>query len=229
MKIFILAAGLGTRLGNFTKDIPKPMADINGKPFLKYVLESYKTRDFNDFILCVGYKSEVIKKYFGNGSKFGLNIKYSTSAKPLGTAGEIKNATKFIDDTFIVSNGDTFSDVNLMEAIMFHKKNNAIITIVCSKSNNEDRSGGVIIKNNIITAFDEKTERNLINSGVYICEPNITDILNNIDKENISFEYDIFPKLLKEKKIYGFVTDKTFIDIGIPKSLENFRNIINTK
>jgi len=223
MKIFILAAGLGTRLGDITKNIPKPMVDINGKPFLEFILKIYKKQGFKEFVFCIGYKHEIIEKYFKNGKKFGVKIKYSIGSKPLGTAGEIKNAKKYIDDTFIVVNGDTLINFELQKMIDFHKKNNATITIACSKSNSEGRSGGVTLQNNRITSFDEKTEKSFINAGVYVCNKQIIQILNKINKETISFEQDIFPLLCQSKKLFGYITNKKFIDIGIPKSLNKFK------
>jgi len=110
MQVLILCGGKGTRLRPLTKTIPKPMLEFGGKPFLEYLIEYYKKNDIKDFILAVGYLKEQIVEYFGNGKKFGVNIKYSFEEKPLGTGGAVYNAKKYLKGNFIVVNGDTFTD-----------------------------------------------------------------------------------------------------------------------
>jgi NDP-sugar pyrophosphorylase family protein len=225
MKVLILAAGLGTRLGDLTKNIPKPMIDINGKPFLEYLINLYKKKGVRDFVLCVGYKSEVIIDYFGNGKKFGVNIEYSYGTHPLGTAGEIKNAKRYINERFMFIYGDTYIDFDLDKMLQFHKEHNAKITILCTKSNAENRSGGISIMNNKVTSFEEKVEKNFISAGVFICEQDIKELLEEIPKEELSFEKDIFPELSKKGEVYAYVNDNEFTDIGVPTSLEKFKNM----
>lgn len=114
MKVLILAGGRGTRLGELTKDTPKPMIEINGKPFLEYQINYLKQHKLTDIVLCVGYLHEQIIDYFGDGSKFGVKIQYSIEETPLGTGGAIKNAETLLeqDNEFVVINGDTFLELN---------------------------------------------------------------------------------------------------------------------
>ena len=113
MKALILAGGFGTRLKDEVKNVPKPMASILGKRFLEYQINSLMQYDVKDIILAVHYMANKIKSYFGNGSRFGVKITYSEEKTPLGTAGAIKNAEKFIDGSFLVLNGDSYSELLL--------------------------------------------------------------------------------------------------------------------
>lgn len=222
MKVFILAAGLGTRLGDLTKDKPKPMMDINGRPFLEYLIESLRRQDLTDIVLCVGYKAEVIKQHFGDGKDFGVSIHYSTGSKPLGTAGEVRNASDLIDDRFMFMYGDTFIDFDVNEMLQFHKAHHAEVTILCTRSNKEGRSGGITIEDGRIISFEEKVEKSFISAGVFICEARLKDLLLSFDQEHLSFEIDVVPHLIARKSLFGFISDNEFIDIGIKESLEKF-------
>lgn len=223
MKVFILAAGLGTRLGNLTKEIPKPMIDINGTPFLEILVESFRNKNLKDLVFCVGYKSEVIKNHFGDGKRFGVKIEYSASSRPLGTAGEIKNASNLIEGRFIFVYGDTYIEFDYDAMLDFHERNDALVTILCTKSNAEGRSGGMSLEDCRVISFEEKVEKSFLSAGIFICEPEIKTLLDEMRGDTISFERDVLPNLLKDKKVFGFINDKEFIDIGVPESLERFR------
>ena len=106
MKAVILAGGLGTRLLPYTKDIPKPMLPLGKKPILEHIINWIKKNGVKDVVLCVSYKHKKIEDYFQNGKKIGVNIEYAISKKPLSTAGQLKTAEKFIDDTFVCTYGD---------------------------------------------------------------------------------------------------------------------------
>src|SRR5690242_15400547 len=120
MQIVLLVGGLGTRLGKITKRIPKPMVKINKKPFLQYQLESFKKTKMINYVFCVGYLSEQIIRYFGNGSRYGINIKYSVEKEQLGTGGAIKNSLPMLEENFIVSNGDTYLELDVNDLLEFH-------------------------------------------------------------------------------------------------------------
>ena len=112
MQIVILCGGLATRLGNLTKDTAKSMLKIKDKPFLLYQIENLKKHSIEDIVLCVGYLSEQIENYFGNGKKFGVNIKYSYDKdKPLGPIGALKNAEDLLEDIFFIMYGDSYLNV----------------------------------------------------------------------------------------------------------------------
>ena len=122
MKALILAGGFGTRLKDVVKDVPKSMALIFDKPFLEHQIHFLKKQGIDEIILGVHYMANKIKSYFGNGGKFEVNLTYSEEDIPLGTAGAVKNAEKYIDDTFFVLNGDSYSNIDLWKFLEFHNQ-----------------------------------------------------------------------------------------------------------
>lgn len=216
MEAIILAGGFGTRLAHIVKDVPKPMADVCGKPFLTYILDDIINKGITKSILAVGYKKEIIMNYFGS-EYHNCYIEYSDEDKPLFTGGAIKKALKKCkDENVLIINGDTFFDVDLKGMFDSHIQNNADITVACKEMLNFDRYGTVSIEKGRITEFKEKvfTEKGIINGGIYIIKRNL---LNDIKEEKFSFETDYMEKKIKNKNIYAFLSDGYFIDIGIEK------------
>ena len=171
----ILCGGLGTRLRSVISDVPKPMAPINNKPFLAFVLEYLKKQNISRVVLAVSYKYEIIQEYFGN-SYLGMQILYSIEKEPLGTGGAILEALNLINsDSCYVLNGDTFFDVNLDRL----KLDDSDICVALKPMKNFDRYGSVDIDNNsYISAFNEKkfTSNGLINGGVYLIKKNTSPV-----------------------------------------------------
>ena len=170
MKAVIFAGGFGTRLKSVVKDVPKPMALIAGKPFLEHQIRFLKEQGITDIILTIYYMADKIKSYFGDGKRFGVDITYSEEEFPLGTGGAIKKAEKYIDDSFFVLNGDSYSQIDLKEFLEFHKSRKSNFSISLTTSKNFIDYGNVIIDGNKIVEFSEKAHsgNNLINTGVYI-------------------------------------------------------------
>ncbi len=221
MQAVILAGGLGTRVRNITEDkIPKVMLPINNKPFLLYILNYLKTQNIKDVVLCVGFKKEIIKDYFRDGRKYGLNLFYSEEKTPLGTAGALKNAERFISsDRFLLLNGDTLFKINLDELLRFHNSKKAKISVALKYLQNTQRYGRVEINSdNAIIQFIEKgiRKQGIINGGLYLME---RDVLSLIEKFPSSLEKDVLPMLIN-KGLYGKVFDEYFIDIGVPEDYE---------
>lgn len=156
MEAIILAGGFGTRLQQVVSDVPKPMAPINQKPFLEYILDDLKRKGISKIVLAVGYKREIIKNHFKEEYK-GIKIKYSEENLPLGTGGAIKKALSYCetDDIFIL-NGDTFFDVDFIKMKRKHQKNHNDLTIAIKEMEKIDRYGTVIVKNEQIIKFEEK-------------------------------------------------------------------------
>jgi mannose-1-phosphate guanylyltransferase len=223
MKAIILCGGEGTRLRPLTLSTPKPMLPLGYRPLLEHSILYFNNLGINNFILAIGYLGEHIIKYFNDGSSLGVNIEYSTEHKALGTGGAIKNAEKFINSTFLVINGDVvFRDLNLREALQFHKENNALATIVVTKVNDAKRFGLVEIgKNGKIISFIEKPKYSTsgyINAGLYILEPKIFDYIKSGEK--VSIENDVFPVLVEEGKLFAYKHNGYWIDIGLPEDYE---------
>jgi len=225
MKAIILAGGFGTRLGDIVQDIPKPMISIAGKPFLEHQIDLLKEHGITEIILAVYHMSDKIKSYFADGGRFGVKITYSEEDFPLGTAGAIKNAAKYIDGTFLVLNGDTYSHINLRELIDFHNSKNSKSTMVLTKSKEPSDYGNVILNGDKITDFIEKPSkelgRQIINAGVYVFEK---EILRDIEEnKNISLEKEIFPRLARMNILNGYYYEGYFMDIGRPETHAKFK------
>jgi mannose-1-phosphate guanylyltransferase len=206
IQVLILAGGLGTRLKPITETIPKPMVDICGKPFLEYKIEQIKNYGIKKIILCTGYLGNIIENYFGDGKKFGVDLRYSNEKELLGTAGAVKNAESLIEtDPFIVMNGDTYLNLDLRDLIFSHKKNNSLVTMVIANATNPLEQELIEMENGFITKFHkrgtakhknylEKTPNPLINAGIYVFDKKILNLISP-DKK-ISLEKEIFPELL---------------------------------
>lgn len=216
MEAIVLAGGFGTRLSTVVSDVPKPMAPINDRPFLEYLLEDLNEKGINRVILAVGYKKEIIKSYFKEKYK-NIDIIYSDEDIPLGTGGAIKKALTLAEnENIFIINGDTFFDVNLKEMYQFHKKNSSKLTLAIKEMEKFDRYGSLVLDKDKIIKFEEKkyNEKGYINGGIYLINK---ELLIEEKKENFSFEKEILEnKNLKIKK-YGYKSEGYFIDIGIPE------------
>lgn len=218
MQPIILAGGLGKRLQGVTGNvIPKPMVDINGKPFLEYLLLNLSKYNVTKIILSVGHKYEIIKEYFGNSFR-NVPIKYSIESSPLGTGGAIKKALGYVkEDNVFIFNGDTYFDVNLNAMLRKHLASNADMTIALKEMIDFDRYGCVEVENDRIAGFEEKKfyAKGFINGGIYLLSKDIS--VRFPEMERFSFEKDFMEKKLKELNVKPFVSNEYFIDIGIPE------------
>ncbi len=225
----ILAGGLGTRLKNIAKNVPKPMVTINGKPFLEYLLRYLNGYGIKRVILAVCYKSDVIKNYFG-GSFINISISYSEEEELLGTGGAIKKALKLVnDEDVLILNGDTFFDIDIQIFWNFHKAKLSSLTLALKRIKYPDRYGLVKINtNHKIIAFLEKGMgvKGFINGGVYLLNREFFSSFCLPDK--FSFEEDFLEKFYRQNEFYGIDFDSYFIDIGIPeeykRALLDFRS-----
>jgi D-glycero-alpha-D-manno-heptose 1-phosphate guanylyltransferase len=215
----ILAGGLGTRLRDTLKDIPKPMAPIAGKPFLEYLIVNLVKNQFRKIVLAVGYKREKIKNYFGNGSQWDATITYSEEKEPLGTGGALKKALELVDETpVLVLNGDSIMKIDMNKLISHHILKKAAVTIGTVYVKNAGRYGKVESnKMGEVTAFSEKGDRGpgFINGGVYVVN---TSIGETIPKGKVSLEKEILPLFLG-KGLFVLQGNDPFIDIGLPEDL----------
>lgn len=217
MEAIVLAGGLGTRLRSVVSDLPKPMAPINDRPFLEYILNYLKKNEITRVVLSVGYKWETIKEYFGNSFE-NIELVYSVEDEPLGTGGAIKKAlTLCKEEKIFIINGDTFFDVNLQNLEL---KSNSKIILSLKSMKNFDRYGCVETNTEeFVTTFTEKGFREYgnINGGIYLMSKNIFDEFNL--EEKFSFE-EFMQNNFKQLNISTKVFDNYFIDIGIPEDYE---------
>lgn len=221
MDAIVLVGGLGTRLRSVVNDIPKPMALINGIPFLEYLLQFLTKQQVNRIILCVGYKGDKIKDYFGNCYN-GAELIYSYEDEPLGTGGAIKRAlSKVRSKNVFVLNGDTYFNIDLLnlKKIAAHTQCDIVMTI--KPMSKFDRYGSVKLKSNKVIGFEEKkfVENGKINGGIYCIDSNIfSKIISNDNK--FSFEKDFLEKHIGILDVKAYVSDSYFIDIGVPEDYE---------
>lgn len=223
-KAIILVGGEGTRLRPFTYELPKVMLPIQGKPMVQHIIEQLKFHGVREIILAVYYKAEKVREYFGNGHHFGVNIKYVEEKKPLGTAGPLRLAKKYLTESFYIVWGDILSQLDLTDFAHFHKEHGGLATVALTTVEDTSRYGVVAMNGNKIIGFVEKPEKkdapsNLINSGMAIMEPDV--IKKYVPKTGKAMvEYDIYPKLAKEGQLYGYPFQGQWFDTGTPESYE---------
>lgn len=225
--VVILCGGYGKRLQDVIKDIPKPMAKIKHRPFLDILIDFIASYGFRHFILCTGYKADIIEKYYRQKNS-NLSIEFSREEKPLGTGGAIKNAENYIrSSSFLVANGDSFCKINLKEFVDFHFKRVALISITVTNAEVCDDYGVININNSHrIIEFNEKTKgykNRLINAGFYLLQRETFSLMP--EKNNFSIERDFFPKIIK-RNLYAFETQESLIDIGTPERYEKAKHLM---
>tara|TARA_B100001989_G_C24546649_1_gene471261 strand:+ start:180 stop:1370 length:1191 start_codon:yes stop_codon:yes gene_type:complete len=218
----ILVGGKGSRLGDITKDTPKPMIEISGKPFLLNLIEMAERFGFNDIILLASHANEVIIEYFKDYKSKDCNFRVIVEEEPLGTGGALINAYEFLENSFFCLNGDSIIDGNWLSMNKYlNEESEAVVAL--TETDYPRRYGSITINKNKIIKFEEKTENNdtkLINGGIYLLKKTI---LKNFPKKNFSLEKDILPDLAIKGKLNGVKVDGYFIDIGTRESLEEAR------
>lgn len=226
MKAVILAGGKGTRLQPITCGLPKPMVPVMNIPLMEHIILLLKKHGIVDIGVTLMYMPQKISSYFADGSKWGVRLTYFTEESPCGTAGSLLHASSFLDGTFIVVSGDCITDMNLTEAIEYHRKQKALATLVLTPSANPSNYGIAVTDNNgRITRFLEKPSRqqvfsNIVNTGTYILEP---EILQYIERNRpFDFSRELIPKLLQAGvRLSGYQVRGYWSDVG---SVENYLN-----
>lgn len=217
----ILAGGLGTRLRSEVNDRPKVLAEVNGKPFIHFVLNYLAEQGIEHAILSVGYMGEMIEKLIGSAYE-KMKVSYVYEETPMGTGGGIYLSLKEArQDVVAVVNGDTIFQVDLQSMTEFHIANHADFTLALKRMENFDRYGTVEIDDNgYITAFKEKQfmAEGLINGGVYAVSRH--GFVDHKFELPFSLEQDYFEKYLKKDVICGIECDAYFLDIGIPEDFK---------
>jgi glucose-1-phosphate cytidylyltransferase len=201
MKVVILAGGLGTRLSEYTKLVPKPMVKIGGKPIILRIINLYKKYGFNEFYIALGYKGNVIRNFFKKKIK-DVKVNLIETGKNTMTGGRLKRLKKYLkNETFLMTYGDGVSDINIKKLINFHKKNKSVMTLTAVRP--IARFGSIKIKGDYVYYFKEKSsvDEGWINGGFFVIEPKIFKYIKN-DKTHL--EREPFEKLTKKKNIKAF-------------------------
>ncbi len=208
MRAIILAGGLGRRLKPLTDRIPKPLLPIKGKPLLEWVILNLRKHEITDIVLSIGYKAEMIREYFGDGSHLRVKIHYNVESEPLGTGGAVKDIVKKMDitESFILVWGDNLADYNFTEMIRFHKKNHALLTMALTSREDVEYFGVAELDRSKIIRFIEKPERekapsNLINAGAFVVNRELIDLL---PEGPSSIERECFEKLCGNRSVYAY-------------------------
>ncbi len=180
MKVVILAGGLGTRISEYTKIIPKPMIPINDVPILIHIINHYRKYNFNNFYIAVGYKSKIIKDYFKKKKFKDCKINIIDTGLKTMTGGRLKRLSKYLGkETFLMTYGDGVSNINLKKLIKFHKRKKKIMTLTAVRP--PARFGAIKITNNIVKYFKEKSnlDEGWINGGFFVIEPELFKYIKN--------------------------------------------------
>jgi NDP-sugar pyrophosphorylase family protein len=218
-KAVLLVGGMGTRLREAVPSTPKPLAPVGNRPFLELLIRQLVGQGIRHLVMCTGYLADRIESEFGDGRKLGATIEYSEEPEPLGTAGALKFAQRYLQTLpdFLVMNGDSFLEIDLCRLIQFHRTHGALATMAVVSVENAGRYGTIFAdSSNKVTQFREKTGDNspgLINAGVYVLS---RDLFQHISDGPVSLEKDVFPELLT-RGVYAVKQRGLFIDIGTPQ------------
>ncbi|MFH1630941.1 MAG: nucleotidyltransferase family protein [Candidatus Aenigmatarchaeota archaeon] len=225
----ILCGGLGTRMRNVTRGMQqKIMLEIDGNPIVEYLIELFKSYDVKDIILSVCYHRDDVKRYFGDGSRFGVRISYTEEDEnnPLGTGGALALSREKINGTFVLVNGDNLTDLNIREMYELHETRDALTSIALVDVDDPREYGSVRIDDSDrIVEFLEKTVMKVspwVNSGFYIMEPGVFDFLL---EGRHSLEKDVFPEIVSTGNVYGYKYSGKWIDVGNKERYEKAKQL----
>ncbi len=226
MKIIILAGGLGTRLSEYTKTIPKPMVRIGNKPIIIHIMKHYFKYGYKDFYVALGYKSKVIKEYFKK-NKFRWNINLIETGKSTMTGGRLKRLRKFInDETFMLTYGDGVSNINLKKLTKFHKKNKKLVTMTAVRP--PARFGALKIIGNKVKFFKEKSslDEGWINGGFFVIEPRF---LNYIKGDKTFLERFPLENAARKNQLVAYKHNGFWHCMDTKRDKENLEKIYKKK
>jgi len=226
MKVVLLAGGFGTRLSEYTRTIPKPMIDIDGKPILFHIMKFYAKHGFKNFYIALGYKGEMIKKFF-NRKFFDWNINLIETGKNTMTGGRLKRLKKYIGkETFMMTYGDGLSNVNLKKLLKFHKKNKKLVTLTAVRP--PARFGALKLKGHHVSYFKEKSrlDEGWINGGFFVMEP---EFLKFIKSDNTYLEREPLEQVTKKKQLAAFKHEGFWQCMDTKRDKDKLNKILKSK
>lgn len=211
--VFILAGGRGSRMGDLTQNIPKPMLNIGGRPILETIVENFVNQGFSDLIISINYLGYKIKDHFGSGCFFNANITYVEEDRPLGTAGSLSLINKELEAPIIVVNGDLLTNIDFADIVDKHSQNEAFATMGVREFFSEIPFGVIEESDGKIMKIEEKPLiKYLINAGVYVLNP---ECLSYVEYNNYLDMTNLFAKLISDKKfVFSHVIHGYWRDIG---------------
>lgn len=222
--VVIMAGGLGTRLGELTKNTPKPMLEVGNKPMLEHIIEMFVSHGFTKFMLSVNFKSEIIKEYFKDGQDLGIEVKYLEETKRLGTGGALSLIDLDLDEPFFVTNGDVITSIDYEKLLDYHKENISSGTMCVRKSSYQIPYGVIELdnKNNILDLKEKPKYDFFINTGIYVLSP---EVLKYVPKDEFFDLPSLFKLLNKEGHVNkSYEISDYWIDMG---QLDDYMSIKN--
>jgi len=228
MQVVILAGGLGTRLRPVTEETPKSLIEIQGKPFLEYQLEFLKEGGVGDIILCIGYLGQKIEKYFGDGRRFGVNLRYSYEKEQLlGTAGALKNAEWLLDDMFFTMYGDSYLFLDFADVLSYFQSLKKLALMTVYQNQDKYERSNTVVKGNLVKNYSKKERTKgmvYIEYGANIFKK---EVFKLVPEKQPYFLEDLFPRLIEQKELLAYEVNERFYQIGSPEGLEEFKRYIS--
>jgi len=229
MQVAILAGGLGMRLGDVTRTRPKSMVEIEGRPFLEYQLELLRKGGIEDVVLCIGHLGEQIERYFGDGSRFGVNLRYSRESQPLGTAGALRQAEGLLQDPFFVMYGDCYLFLDFA-AVMdyFQSRDKLALMTVYRNQDRYDRSN-TVIDGELVRGYSKQGKSEGMDYIDYGASIFRKEALGMIPPGRFSALEDILPRLIEAGEVLAFEVRERFYEIGSPQGLKEFEEYVRAR
>lgn len=228
MQVAIIAGGLGIRLGELTKNLPKSLIKVEGKPFLQYQLESLRQGGVTDVILCSGHLGKQIEEYFGDGKKFGVNIRYSREQSVLGTAGAIKNAEPLLQDMFFTLYGDSYLFLDIPAIVDCFKSRNKLSMMTVYKNYNRYDTSTAAVGGNLVLKYskiDKSPDMVYIDYGANLFRKEVLKLI----PANQFYPLDnVFSQLIERQQLLAYEVKKRFYEIGSPNGLKEFEQYIRS-
>lgn len=228
MQVAILAGGLATRLRPLTKDIPKSLIQINAKPFLEHQLDFLKEEGVKDIVLCVGYLGEQVEGYFGDGSRLGINIKYSYEGKQLlGTAGALKNAERLLKDEFFVMYGDSYLFLDFSTVVSYFDKFDKLGLMVVYRNYDKYDTSNVVIDGNLVKKYSKKRKTKdmvYIDYGASILRKKALEL---VPPNQVYSLEELFAEMIEREELLAYEVNERFYHIGSTEGLEEFKKYVS--
>ena len=226
MQVAILAGGLATRLGGLTRNRPKSMLNIQGKAFLEYQLELLRRGRIKNVVLCLGHMGDQIERHFGDGKRYGVNIKYSFEDKPLGTAGALKQAANLLDEAFFTMYGDSYLFLDFSHVMSYFESRNKLALMTVYKNYDRYDRSNTVVEANRVKKFSKKEKTHdmvYIEYGANIFRREVLKMV----PENQAYSLDeLFPCLIEMDELLAFEVEERFYEIGSPQGLKEFEQYV---
>ncbi len=214
------------RLGDLAKNRPKSMVKVQGKPFLEYQLELLRRGGITNIVLCIGHMGEQIKSQFGDGEKWGINIKYSSEDKPLGTAGALKKAEALLNDTFFTMYGDSYLFLDFSHIMSYFESQNKLALMTVYKNYDQYDRSNTVVEGNLVRKYSKKDRTQDMVHIDYGANIFRKEALKMIPENQFYSLDDLFPRLIEMDELLAFEVKERFYEIGSPQGLKEFEEYI---